>query len=112
MIALSERHEPVDIVTLTASLRAAGYLEAVGGVDYISHVVDIVPTSANTQYYARIIREMAIRRKMIHEAAESSSAPLLRARTSTPSSIRSSSGSSNIGRRSGQQQLRPPGRCG
>ena len=70
MVNLHDRHEPVDVVTLSAALRAAGYIEAVGGVDYISHLVDVVPTSANTGYYARIIREMAIRRKMIHEAAE------------------------------------------
>ena len=70
MIDLYKRQNPVDIVTLTAALKAQGFLEAVGGVDYISHLVDVVPTSANTQYYARIIREMAVRRKMIHEASE------------------------------------------
>jgi replicative DNA helicase len=70
MIALSERHEPTDVVTLAEQLRTGNQLAQCGGVEYLSHLVDIVPTSANTQFYARIIKEMALRRKLIHEAAE------------------------------------------
>ena len=70
MLNLGERHEPIDIVTLSSELRAAKQLDAVGGVEYLSFLVDAVPTAANTLYYARIIREMSLRRKLIHEAGE------------------------------------------
>jgi len=70
MIALSERNEPTDLVTLTQQLKAANQLHACGGVEYLSHLVDIVPTSANIQFYARIIKEMSLRRRLIHEASE------------------------------------------
>lgn len=70
MVQLSERHEPIDMVTLAAQLRANEELDQAGGVEYLSHLVDIVPTAANTQYYARIIKEMALRRRVIHQAGE------------------------------------------
>ncbi len=70
MLSLADRHEPIDIVTLSAELRAARNLDAAGGIDYLSYLVDAVPTAANTLYYARIIREMSLRRKLIHEAGE------------------------------------------
>ncbi|MFN8392656.1 MAG: replicative DNA helicase [Bdellovibrionota bacterium] len=70
MIALSDKHEPTDIVTLAEQLRTTQQLPECGGVEYLSHLVDIVPTAANTQFYARIIKEMALRRKLIHEASE------------------------------------------
>ncbi|MBP9838013.1 MAG: replicative DNA helicase [Proteobacteria bacterium] len=69
MIGLYDRREPVDVVTLTEQLKTLNYLSASGGVDYLSHLLDIVPTSANTQFYAKIIKEMSIRRKLINEAS-------------------------------------------
>ncbi len=70
MVELYERQEPIDVVTLTAQLRSSNQLDKVGGVEYLSQLVDFVPTAANTQYYARIIKEMSIRRKLIHEVSE------------------------------------------
>lgn len=70
MVTLTDRLEPIDVVTLTQELKKSGRLDAVGGIEYLSRLVDIVPTAANTQYYARIIREMAIRRRLIHEVTE------------------------------------------
>lgn len=70
MLALSERREPTDVVTLAQQLRAMNQLEQCGGVDYLSYLVDIVPTASNTQFYARVIKEMALRRRIIHEASE------------------------------------------
>ena len=67
MIALSDRREPTDVVTLTQQLKADNNLGQCGGVEYLSHLVDIVPTAANTQFYGRIIKEMSLRRKVIHE---------------------------------------------
>jgi len=70
MLALSERREPIDVITLTNSLKSGGKLDQAGVVDYLSRLVDIVPTAAHAQYYARVIKEMSLRRKVIHEASE------------------------------------------
>lgn len=70
MMTLGDDRKPIDVVTLTAALRDEGQLEKLGGVEYLSQLVDIVPTAANAQYYARLIKETAIRRKMIHEAGQ------------------------------------------
>ncbi|MCB0324299.1 MAG: replicative DNA helicase [Bdellovibrionales bacterium] len=70
MVSLADRHEPIDVVTLTAELSSTNQLDAVGGVEYVSYLIDAVPTAANTQYYARIVKEMSLRRRLIHEAGE------------------------------------------
>jgi replicative DNA helicase len=70
MSKLSDERQPIDVVTLTDKLRGLGQLGDCGGVAYISNLVDIVPTAANTQFYARIIREMSIRRSVVHQASE------------------------------------------
>ena len=70
MLSLSERIEPIDIVTLSSELEAKGDLTTIGGPEYLSTLVDVVPTSAHTQFYSRLIREMSIRRKLIHQAGE------------------------------------------
>ncbi|MGQ9525610.1 MAG: replicative DNA helicase [Armatimonadota bacterium] len=67
---LAERGEPVDLVTLTDELRARGQLEAVGGVSYLTTLLDSVPTAANAEYYARIVRDRAVLRGLIQAAAE------------------------------------------
>ena len=66
MIQLSENNEPIDIVILNKSLEKTGVLEEVGGLEYLSYLVDVVPTAANAGYYARIVREMSLRRKLIN----------------------------------------------
>ncbi len=50
LIALSDRSEPADLVTLTAMLKEKGTLEEVGGSSYLSTLVDYVPTAANINY--------------------------------------------------------------
>ncbi|MCL4130798.1 UNVERIFIED_CONTAM: hypothetical protein GTU68_021370 [Idotea baltica] len=70
MLQISERHEPIDIVTLSAELESMKVIDKVGGIDYLSMLVDAVPTSANAQYYARIVKETALRRAIVHKASE------------------------------------------
>ena len=65
MITLSERGEIVDPLTLSNELERRGELEASGGKDYIGFLVDAVPTSANVEYHARIVREKALYRRLI-----------------------------------------------
>ncbi|NUS25061.1 MAG: replicative DNA helicase [Streptomyces sp.] len=53
---------PVDPITVSAELTKRGELNKVGGPSYVHHLVDTVPTSANAEHYADIVREKAILR--------------------------------------------------
>ena len=65
MSALQERGDVIDPLTLSEQLSRSGELQASGGKDYIAFLVDAVPTSANVEYHARIVREKALRRRLI-----------------------------------------------
>jgi replicative DNA helicase len=64
-ISLSERDEPADLITLTNELRKMDQLDSIGGASYIASLIDFVPTAANIEYYAKIVKEKAILRKLI-----------------------------------------------
>ena len=68
MVALSERSKAIDLVTLKEELTRAGELEDVGGPAYIASLADGVPRSANVEHYARIVKEKATLRGLIHSA--------------------------------------------
>jgi len=68
LIDLSERDEPADLITLTNELRKKDQLDAVGGASYVTSLIDSVVTAANIEYYAKIIKEKAILRKLIETA--------------------------------------------
>jgi len=70
MAALTDRGEPVDLVTLMEELRQQGELEAIGGLPYLTSLANLVPTSANVAYYARIVREKAVLRSLINAATQ------------------------------------------
>ncbi len=70
MIDLNERGAPVDIITLTEALRQRGHLQDVGGATFIAELANRVPTAANAEHYARIVREKAILRGLISAATE------------------------------------------
>jgi replicative DNA helicase len=65
ILTLFDRNEGVDILTTVEMLRKQGGIESVGGASYLAELLDAVPTSANVEYYARIIREKAILRSLI-----------------------------------------------
>jgi replicative DNA helicase len=65
---LSERSQPIDLVTLKEALERAGELEDVGGPAYIASLVDGVPRSTNVEYYAQIVKEKATLRALIFSA--------------------------------------------
>ena len=65
MHTLSDRGDVVDPLTLSEELSRTGELESSGGREYISFLVDAVPTSANVEYHAKIVREKALRRRLI-----------------------------------------------
>ncbi len=70
LIDLSERDEPADLITLTNELRKIDQLDPIGGASYLASLIDSVPTAANIEYYAKIVREKAILRKLIQTSTE------------------------------------------
>ena len=65
MTALVERNDVLDPVVLHDELDRRKDLEAVGGMDYIALLLDVVPTAANVEFHARIVKEKAILRRLI-----------------------------------------------
>ena len=65
ILKLARDNTPIDMVTLTEAMSREGTLEQSGGAAYIAGLTDAVPTSANVEYYARIVLEAALRRKLI-----------------------------------------------
>jgi len=66
MIALGEAQQAIDLVTLTDELHRKGELEAAGGAAYLAQLVDGVPHVTNVEHYARIVKEKALLRGLIH----------------------------------------------
>ena len=70
MVALFEKNEPLDIITVSNLLKDKNQLEQVGGPAYLSNLTDIVPVAANIIYYAQIIRSKSILRRLILTCTE------------------------------------------
>ena len=70
IIALWERSEAIDLITLTEALKSTDDLDIVGGPAYISTLTSSVPTSANVEYYAHIVRDTSVRRLVLKAANE------------------------------------------
>ncbi|MGH7341873.1 MAG: DnaB-like helicase N-terminal domain-containing protein, partial [Candidatus Rokuibacteriota bacterium] len=70
MVALTERSEPIDLVTLKDELTRSGDLEDVGGPAYVASLTDGVPRSANVEYYAKIVKEKSTLRRLIQSATD------------------------------------------
>ena len=66
MAVLSERSQPIDLVTLKDELVRESALEAVGGAAYLAGLLDGVPRITNVEHWSRIIKEKAVLRNLIH----------------------------------------------
>jgi replicative DNA helicase len=66
MLALGERQRAIDLVTLAEDLERSGELEAAGGGAYLAQLVDGVPRVTHVEHYARIVKEKALLRGLIH----------------------------------------------
>ena len=71
MVALSERNEAIDATTMRNYLANHGDLENIGGLAYLAEVINSVPTSANAEYYAKIVAEKSNLRKLIDRLTDS-----------------------------------------
>lgn len=70
MQSLTDKREPIDVVTLSQELKAKGVLDEVGGMEYIAHLASSVPNASNVAFYARLVKEKSLRRKVIQAAGE------------------------------------------
>lgn len=70
MVDLNEDNQPMDLITLTSTLRDRGQLEEVGSVSYLAKLASAVPTAANVDYYAQIVEEKAMLRRLIRTATQ------------------------------------------
>jgi replicative DNA helicase len=68
MVALAERNDAIDLVTLKEELVRSGEIDEVGGPAYIAALVDGVPRSTNVEHYAKIVKEKATLRHLIFSA--------------------------------------------
>lgn len=68
ILGLSERREPVDLITVETALEAAGKLEEVGGHGYLVSLFDVTPTAVNIEHYATQVKRCATLRALIEMA--------------------------------------------
>lgn len=69
MVRLSEKQQAIDTITLMEDLSRGGELEAAGGIAYLSQLADGLPRITNVDHYARIVKEKAVLRGLIYQAA-------------------------------------------
>jgi replicative DNA helicase len=67
--ALVDKKRPVDILALSEEMGRAGFLEEIGGMTYLSSLMDGIPKTLNVEYYAQIIKEKALLRRLIISSA-------------------------------------------
>ena len=65
VLALLERGEPIDQISVAHELSLHDRLEGVGGADYLGHLVSVVPTSVHIEHYGRIVHHASIMRQLI-----------------------------------------------
>ncbi|MED3561140.1 replicative DNA helicase [Bacillus xiapuensis] len=68
MLKLNDLGKAVDLITVSEDLAASKLLEDIGGVSYLSELAGSVPTAANIEYYARIVEEKSLLRRLIRTA--------------------------------------------
>ena len=70
MTTLMDENTPIDVTTVTGALQKKNELNAVGGVEYLTEILNYVPTAANIDFYLQAVEESAILRNLIETATE------------------------------------------
>jgi replicative DNA helicase len=70
IVGLYDRGQPADLVTLGEHLHQQKQVEEIGGYGYLAELWEAAPTAANVEYYARIVRDKAIVRNLIHAGTD------------------------------------------
>lgn len=70
ILDIYEKSNPIDLITVSEQLNIRGTLDDIGGLEYLVHLSEIVPTTSNIKYYIKIVQEKSIRRKLIKQSNE------------------------------------------
>lgn len=65
MLRLFQNSEPIDVLTLSAQLKKQKAFKDMGGKAYLSQLVEVVPTSANIEQYAKVVKDASVKRSLI-----------------------------------------------
>lgn len=65
MMELFSKHQPIDMLSVSAKLSEKGWLDQIGGNTYLTELVNVVPSSANIGYYAEIVQKKYMMRRLI-----------------------------------------------
>ena len=67
---LYDKRSAIDVLTISDQLQSNGYLESVGGAQYLTELTNYVPTAAHVENYAEIVAQKAVRRRLIGTSQE------------------------------------------
>ena len=70
MLELFEQNEPIDLLSVSNKLEEKGKLEEIGGISYLTELINSVPSAANVVHYAKIVRKKKLHRDLIEAAYE------------------------------------------
>ncbi|MGC8736050.1 MAG: replicative DNA helicase [Dissulfurimicrobium sp.] len=70
MLDLFARNEPQDLITVNNLLKSKGQLDVVGGTSYLAELAEVVPVASNIEYYAKIVRDKAVLRRLIQASSD------------------------------------------
>jgi len=70
LLELFDKNQPIDLVIVREELQTRDTLEAVGGTAYLAELADAVPSAANVEYYAKIVKEKSLLRGLIDSATQ------------------------------------------
>ncbi|HPO50567.1 MAG TPA: DnaB-like helicase N-terminal domain-containing protein [Spirochaetota bacterium] len=70
ILELRKMNKPIDIITLREMLKSMGALDKVGGSEYVSSLIDKIPTTANVEYYSEIIKSKSMLRQLIYVSSD------------------------------------------
>ncbi|BFQ94745.1 replicative DNA helicase [Enterococcus cecorum] len=70
MIALNDRNENIDIITLKSQIESENTLEDVGGISYLTELSQVTPTASGVEHYAKIVKDKSTLRELIQAATK------------------------------------------
>ncbi|HEY4475713.1 MAG TPA: replicative DNA helicase [Candidatus Paceibacterota bacterium] len=70
ILGLYEKHQPIDILSVTAKLKEEKILDEIGGSSYLTQLISAVPTASHVGHYAKIVKEKKVLRDLINASAE------------------------------------------
>jgi replicative DNA helicase len=70
LVALTARRAPLDMISVAEELRLRGMLDKIGGIAYLHQCLNVLPSAASSEYYARLVREKSDLRGLIHAGTQ------------------------------------------